>query len=93
MAREKKIPQRRCVGCGQMKSKQELLRVIRRPDGIVSADPTGRANGRGAYLCRNSTCLDKAVRAKSLQRSLGAAIDPQILMNLRTEIEKSDTDK
>ena len=74
---QKKIPQRRCVGCGEMKDKKSLVRVIRTEDGETKVDPTGRANGRGAYLCRNRECLEKALKTKSLERSLKAPVSEE----------------
>lgn len=68
--KEKKIPLRMCVGCREMKPKRELIRVVRTQDGGCAADLTGRAPGRGAYLCRSSECLAKAVKSKALDRAL-----------------------
>ncbi len=91
MAKEKKIPMRKCVGCGEMKPRKDLIRVIRTPEGKVLTDLTGRANGRGAYLCRSSTCFEKAVRAKSLQRSLEVPVDQDTLTMLQKEIGRIET--
>ena len=91
MTKEKKIPMRKCVGCGQMKPKKELIRVIRTPEGEVLMDATGRANGRGAYLCRSSGCFEKAVKTKSLQRSLEVPIDQDTLTKLQEAIGKIET--
>ena len=67
---QKKIPQRQCMGCRERKNKRELIRVVRQPDGQVSLDFGGKMNGRGAYICPSAECLKKAIRAKSLDRSL-----------------------
>ena len=83
----KKIPMRQCVGCGEMKSKKELLRVIRTAEDEILLDATGRKNGRGAYLCPNEECLKKAVRVKGLERSLKTAIPKEIVENLTKEME------
>ncbi|GFI28815.1 hypothetical protein IMSAGC013_00193 [Lachnospiraceae bacterium] len=83
----KKIPMRQCVGCGEMKSKKELLRVIRTAEDEILLDATGRKNGRGAYLCPNEECLKKAVRAKGPERSLKTAIPKEIVENLTKEME------
>jgi len=78
--RPKHVPQRTCVACRQVKSKRELIRVVRASDGKVFVDETGKANGRGAYLCRDCACWEKAVgqphRASSspLARSLKVAL-------------------
>lgn len=83
---------RKCVGCGEMKSRKDLIRVIRTPEGQVVMDLTGRANGRGAYLCRSSSCFEKAVRAKSLQRSLEVPVDQDTLALLQKEISNIETE-
>lgn len=84
----KKIPMRRCVGCGEVKSKKELIRVIRTPGGEICLDLTGRANGRGAYLCNNPDCLKKAQKRRSLGRSLGCEIPPEIYEELLEQMEE-----
>ena len=68
MGANKKIPMRKCVGCQEMKSKKEMIRVIRTSEGEFLLDATGRKNGRGAYLCPNSDCLAKAVKNKGSVR-------------------------
>jgi len=80
----KKVPQRMCVGCGQMKSKKELLRVVRTPDGVIELDtsPAGKKPGRGAYLCRDKECLAKAVKAKRLERVLEQPISDEVWAKL-----------
>lgn len=84
----KKIPMRRCVGCGEVKSKKELIRVIRTPEGEICLDLTGRANGRGAYLCNNPDCLKKAQKRRSLGRSLGCEIPQEIYEELLAQMEE-----
>lgn len=70
---QKKIPQRKCVGCAERREKRELIRVVRLPDqGGVVLDDTGKKAGRGAYLCRNPACLKKALKARRLQNALDA---------------------
>lgn len=71
---EKKIPMRKCTGCGEMKPKKELIRVVRSPEGEVSLDDTGKKPGRGAYLCPNQACLAKARKGKRLERAFGVQI-------------------
>ncbi len=83
----KKIPMRQCVGCGEMKSKKEMLRVIRTAEDEIFLDATGKKNGRGAYLCPNEECLKKAIRAKGLERSLKTAIPKDVVENLTKEME------
>lgn len=84
---QKKIPQRQCMGCRERKSKRELIRVVRTPEGGVQLDFSGKLNGRGAYLCPNPECLKKAVRSKSLDRSLEVAIPEDVYEQLRREME------
>ena len=82
----KKIPLRMCTGCMEMKPKKELIRVVKSPEGEVSVDLTGKKSGRGAYVCKNAECLEKAFKAKRLSRNLDVAIDEQIYNRLREEI-------
>lgn len=87
----RKIPMRMCTGCRERKTKQELIRVVRTPEGPIVIDKTGRKNGRGAYICRDQiACLEKAVKTKMLERSLEAAIDPEVYQRLREEMKAQD---
>ena len=70
----KKIPQRQCIGCGEMKGKKEMIRVIKTAEGEILLDATGRKNGRGAYLCPSEECLKKAIKNKGLERSFKMAV-------------------
>ena len=81
----KKIPMRMCVSCREMRPKKELTRVVRTPEGTVVIDPTGRANGRGAYLCLKTACLDKAVKSRALERALETKIEPETYDTLRAQ--------
>ena len=85
--REKKIPLRKCSGCGEMKPKKELIRVVRTPEGSVSLDFGGKMNGRGAYLCPDPECLKKALRSKALDRSLEVTIPEDVYHRLEKEME------
>jgi predicted RNA-binding protein YlxR (DUF448 family) len=87
MAKERKIPLRKCSGCGEMKPKAELVRVVRSPEGAVSLDFGGKLNGRGAYLCPNPECLKRAIRSKALDRSLEVAIPEDVYARLEKEME------
>lgn len=78
MAVNKKIPMRKCVGCGEMKPKKELLRILRTETGEFVVDALGKANGRGAYLCRSVECFQKAVKNRGLERSFKQAIPPEV---------------
>lgn len=82
----KKIPMRMCNGCMEMKPKKELIRVVKSPEGEVSVDLTGKKSGRGAYVCKNIECLEKAVKAKRLNRNLETNIDEAIYARLKEEI-------
>ncbi|MCC8137487.1 MAG: YlxR family protein [Clostridiales bacterium] len=86
-AKIKKVPMRKCTGCQEMKSKKELLRVLRTPEGEIILDATGRMNGRGAYLCPTGECLEKAMRSKGLERSLKVRIPEETYECLKKEIE------
>ena len=81
-----KVPMRKCVGCNEMKPKKELVRVLRQVDGEVIIDTTGKANGRGAYLCKDEACLARAVKTKALERSLKSPISPEVFERLREEL-------
>ena len=81
----KKIPLRQCVGCNEMKSKKDLLRVLKTAEDEVLLDTTGRLNGRGAYLCKNAECLKKAMKHKGLERSLKMEIDKSVYEKLEKE--------
>ena len=82
----KKIPQRRCVGCNNMKDKKELIRVVRSVDGEVSIDKVGKKPGRGAYVCLSSECITKAVKEKGLEKALDVPIDKEIYEKLLEEL-------
>ena len=87
---QKKIPVRQCLGCREHKPKRELVRIVRSPEGEVSLDRTGKANGRGAYLCRSADCLRSAVKSKALSRAFGTAIPEDVLSRLEKEMESTD---
>ena len=86
----KKIPERRCVGCMEMKPKRELLRIVRSKDGAVSIDVTGKMPGRGAYVCKNQACFNDAVKTKRLDKSLSHNIDEEIYRKLKDEINNAE---
>lgn len=79
-------PRRSCVACRQVKAKRELLRVVRTPAGRIEVDVTGKLAGRGAYLCRDHTCLNQALKQRKLDRALGAAISPEVGEALKEQI-------
>ena len=86
MARVRKMPQRMCVGCREMKNKKELIRIVRTPAGDIEIDPTGKKSGRGAYICPDQTCFDKAMQAKRLQKSLEREIPVEIIDKIRQKL-------
>ena len=87
-----KVPMRRCIGCGQSREKKQLIRIVRSQDGKILADRTGRANGRGAYLCSDPDCLEKAVTKKALSRAFRTAEEPAAYEQLREELRKGEDD-
>lgn len=86
----KKIPQRTCIGCNTQKNKNELIRVVINKEGSIFLDKTGKANGRGAYICGNIECLEKAIKTKRLERSFEKTISNEIYSDLRNEIAKQN---
>jgi hypothetical protein len=82
----KKIPVRQCIACRQEKSKNELVRVIRTPEGDICIDKTGRKNGRGAYICMSMDCYEKAVKTKAIERSLKVEISDEVYEQLGKEM-------
>ncbi len=82
----KKVPERKCIGCGESKPKKNLLRIVKDKEGVISIDLTGKRNGRGAYICSNEQCLDKAVKSNRLAKSFEIEIDKKIYEDLRDVI-------
>lgn len=83
---KRKQPMRMCVGCGEMKEKRELIRVVKSADGEISLDKTGKKNGRGAYLCHNAECLKKARKSKRIDRAFEISIPDVIYDRMEEEI-------
>ena len=86
----KTIPLRQCLGCREQKPKNQLIRVVRSPEGAGSLDFRGKAPGRGAYLCRDAACLKKALKSKALERALNVPIPEEIRSRLLAEMEGGD---
>ena len=82
----KRVPLRMCTGCGEMKPKKELLRILRTETGEFVVDALGKANGRGAYLCRSGECFQKAVKNRGLERSFKQAIPPEVYERMEKEM-------
>ena len=82
---------RMCVGCRQMKPKAELIRIVRGQDGICSLDRTGKAAGRGAYICDSEQCLRRAQRSKALERALEATVEPEVFDQLASQVKMEES--
>ena len=87
---KKKIPTRMCIGCHEMKPKKELVRIVKSQDNTISIDLTGKKPGRGAYLCFNIDCLDKAKKGRKLEKTYEQAIAAEIYDYLREELGKAN---
>ena len=81
-----KTPQRKCIGCNESKPKKELIRIVKTPEGEMLLDKTGRANGRGAYICNDPECLQKAIKTKGLNRAFKMNVDTEVLVKLSEEM-------
>lgn len=86
----KKIPERRCLGCMESFPKSTLVRVVRSPQGEISLDLTGKKSGRGAYICKSTECLKKAVKAKRFERAFECEIPEEIFEGVRKELEEAE---
>lgn len=87
MKTKSKIPMRQCTGCREMKSKKEMIRVLKTAEDEIVLDTTGKKNGRGAYLCFSKECLEKAIKSRGLERSLKASIPEEVYESLKKEFE------
>lgn len=87
---EKKVPLRKCLGCDEMIGKKGLLRIVRSKEGEISLDLTGKKSGRGAYICKDPQCFEKARKRKALERSLKCKIPDEVYDRLRQEIEGTE---
>ncbi len=84
---EKKIPMRKCLGCGEMKPKKELIRAVKSPDGEISLDLTGKKSGRGAYICADKACFQKARKGKRLEKALETTIPAGVYDEMENELK------
>ena len=84
----KKLPQRTCIGCNTQKDKKDLIRIVKNKEGEISLDRTGKLPGRGAYICDNSECLEKAIKMKRLEKSFEMKIDNSVYELLYTKLKK-----
>jgi predicted RNA-binding protein YlxR (DUF448 family) len=85
---QKKIPLRKCTGCGEMKPKKELVRVVKTPESDIVLDLTGRVNGRGAYICHSAECLKKARKSRRIEKSFQCAIPDEVYDLMEEELNK-----
>ncbi len=83
----RKIPMRMCLGCGEMKEKRELIRVVKSPEGDISVDKTGKKSGRGAYVCDDIECMKKARKARRLEKAFSCQISNEIYDAMEKDIE------
>lgn len=90
MLKKRKIPMRMCVGCREMKPKAELMRVVKPQDGDPAIDRTGKAPGRGAYVCERAECLKRAQKTRALERALDAKIDDAVFEQLAEQIRPQE---
>ena len=88
MEKVKKIPVRQCLGCNEHKPKAELIRVVRSPEGEISLDTRGKKSGRGAYICHNVKCLNKARKSKRIERALDVVIPEEIYDAMEAELSE-----
>ena len=87
MQKPRKLPQRQCLGCREMKNKKELIRVVRSPEGEISLDFKGKAPGRGAYVCPEAACLLKARKSKALERAFQTPVPPEVYDALESQMQ------
>ena len=86
----KKVPMRMCTGCGEMKSKREMVRVVKSPEGEISLDLTGKKAGRGAYVCRSIDCLQKARKARRLEKAFSCRSPDEVYDKMEEELQDSE---
>lgn len=90
MMKTKKIPMRMCLGCGEMKPKRELIRVVKSKEGDISLDLTGKKSGRGAYICKSVECFEKARKARKFERSFSCMIREDIYNSMEGELRENE---
>ncbi|MCK8058801.1 MULTISPECIES: RNase P modulator RnpM [unclassified Fusibacter] len=83
----KKVPQRKCLGCNEQFDKKDLVRVVRDKEGHVILDTTGKAHGRGAYICNKSSCLETALKRKAIERALEVKLTEEVISSLKEAIK------
>ena len=90
MMKTRKIPMRMCLGCGEMKPKRELIRVVKSKEGDISLDLTGKKSGRGAYICKSVECFEKARKARKFERSFSCMISEDIYNSMEGELRENE---
>lgn len=88
--KQKKIPLRKCLGCNEQKPKQELVRVVKSPEGEISLDLTGKKSGRGAYICKSVACLKKAKKAKRFEHTFECSVPEEVYSSMEKELEADE---
>lgn len=88
--KQKKIPMRSCTGCGEQKPKKELVRIVKNSDGEISLDLTGKASGRGAYICNSAECLKKARKSHRIEKAFETAIPDSVYEQMEAKIKEND---
>lgn len=90
MMKTKKIPMRMCLGCGEMRPKRELIRVVKSKEGEISLDLTGKKSGRGAYICKSVECFEKARKTRKFERSFSCMISEDIYDSMEGELKENE---
>ncbi len=93
MIKERKVPMRQCVGCREMKAKAELVRVVKPKEGEISLDFVGKLPGRGAYVCKSTACIEKARKAKALERAFSCAVSSEVYDGLAERLAEENNGK
>jgi len=86
MKKQRKVPMRKCIGCGESKSKFDLVRIVKNKENEIFVDDTGKANGRGAYICKDPDCLNKAIKTHALNKAFGMNISDSVYEDLKSSL-------
>ncbi|MCD7730707.1 MAG: YlxR family protein [Oscillospiraceae bacterium] len=86
----KKMPMRMCLGCGEMKPKKTMIRVVKSPEGEISLDLTGKKAGRGAYICRSCECFEKARKSRKFERTFSCRIEDEVYDSMESELSENE---
>lgn len=87
MTKARKVPQRMCVGCREMKNKKELIRIVRNAENVLQLDTTGKKPGRGAYICPSVECFNQSIKGKRIQKALEQDLSEELIENIKRQIE------